>query len=96
LPCEALSWDAGLDHARHKYVLLSDHRDALEAHLTAHGVPTRKHYATPVHQEPAFGSNSRLPVAERLTKRALSLPIFAQITDAELERVTQALESFEA
>jgi len=96
VPGEPLSWAAGLNHARHKYVLLTDQRDALEAHLSAHGVPTRKHYATPVHQEPAFGSKTHLPVAEDLTRRALSLPIFAQITEAELDRVIRALESFKA
>lgn len=93
-PGEPLRWSVDLNHARHKYVLLSDRRDALKTHLAAHGVPTRNHYATPVHQEPVFGSDLRLPVAEDLTNRALSLPIFAQITDAELDRVTQALESF--
>lgn len=94
LPTAPLRWNSALEHARHKYVLLSDKRDALEAHLSAHGIPTRKHYATPVHREPVFGAPVHLPMAESLTRHALSLPIYAQITQDEVGRITGALQSF--
>ncbi len=98
LPVEVLTWPAEVLHVRHKYVFLTDQRDALEAHLKSLGVPTKRHYGTPVYQEPVFAhvvpQEAVFPVAQRLSERALSLPIYAQMDDREIEHVTNSIAGF--
>jgi dTDP-4-amino-4,6-dideoxygalactose transaminase len=66
-------------------------RDALERYLGEAGVSTRIYYPTPPHLTPAYRSEREgfpaLPVAERLSKDILSLPLHAHLTDADVDRV---------
>jgi dTDP-3-amino-2,3,6-trideoxy-4-keto-D-glucose/dTDP-3-amino-3,4,6-trideoxy-alpha-D-glucose/dTDP-2,6-dideoxy-D-kanosamine transaminase len=87
----------GVDHAAHLAVVETDRRDALVAHLAAHGVRTDVHYPVPDHRQPAIAAEHadvRLPVTERLATSVLSLPLFPELTDAEVGRVAEALRSF--
>ena len=84
----------GRTHVFHKYVVRSPDRDALREHLRGHGIPTLVHYAAPLARQPMFDGRCRelpCPVAERACAEVLSLPIHAQLTDAEVERVCAAL-----
>ena len=86
------------DHVFHLFVVRSNERDALRAHLDAENVASAIHYPTPIHLQPAYadlglGSGS-LPVAERLAVKSCSLPIFPTITAEEIERVAAAVASF--
>jgi dTDP-4-amino-4,6-dideoxygalactose transaminase len=98
LPVTRLRWPAATRHVWHKYVLLTPEAPALARHLAAAGIPTRRHYARPLHAEPVFAGlvapDSRFPGAERLAAEALSLPIHAQLTPAEVARVAAALAAF--
>ena len=53
------------------------------------------HYATPLNAEPVFSeyvdSGSKFPEAERLSREALSLPIYPELEDSEVEFVCQQL-----
>jgi len=97
-PVTVLTWDPECTHAYHKYIFITEDRDAWKAHLKAAGISTRVHYETPLHREPVFQNyaENRLPcpVSDQLSKTALSLPIYAQITDDELDRITTALRGF--
>lgn len=97
-PVQLLTWDKKCTHARHKYVFVTEDREAWEAHLKGAGIPTRVHYDTPLQREPVFAKYAQnhlpCPVADQLSQTALSLPIYAQLTEAELDRVTTALRSF--
>jgi dTDP-4-amino-4,6-dideoxygalactose transaminase len=66
-------------------------RDALRQALTERGIGTGVHYPVPVHLQEAceFLGYRRgdLPVTERLADEVLSLPIYAELTDAEVEIV---------
>lgn len=88
----------GLRHAWQKYVLLSPERDHLRAHLASRGVPTAIHYARPLHAEPIFaGCPQRapgFPVAEAMAARALSLPMHAHLTEAEIDGILGAIRDF--
>jgi dTDP-4-amino-4,6-dideoxygalactose transaminase len=89
----------GSDHVFHLYVVRSDARDELRAHLEAEGVASAIHYPTPIHLQPAYadlgqGSGS-LPVAERLAGEICSLPIFPGIEPAEIDRVAAAVAAFD-
>ena len=84
----------GRTHVFHKYVVRSPARDALRDHLHGHGVPTLVHYAAPLARQPMFDGRCRelpCPNAERACAEVLSLPIHAQLTDAEVDRVCAAL-----
>jgi len=82
----------------HQYVIRTNARDRLRAHLDAEGIDTGIHYPVPLHRQDAwrraYGESPSLPRAERLAAEILSLPIFPELTDAEVERVASAVESF--
>ena len=79
------------------YVLrvLGGRREALMGHLTTHGVGSGVHYM-PNHLQPLFaaGGQKSLPRTERIFGEILTLPLFADITDREVETVVSAVESF--
>lgn len=103
----ALAFDAALPHipeecaqAYHMfYVLLPslEVRQALIAHLKVHGIMSVFHYL-PLHVSPMgqrFGGRAGdCPVTERISDRLLRLPFHGHLTDADLERVVDAIRSF--
>jgi dTDP-4-amino-4,6-dideoxygalactose transaminase len=85
----------GHRHVFRAYTILVDNRDEVRRHLAASGIETRVYYAPPVHLQPAyrylgFGSGS-FPVAEAVADRMLSLPIFPEMTDGQIDHVISAL-----
>jgi dTDP-3-amino-3,4,6-trideoxy-alpha-D-glucose transaminase len=84
--------------AWHLYVVRTPHRDALRAHLSAHGVETGVHYPVPPHRQPAFAGTAlarlALPGAEQLAGEVLSLPMGPHLTPAEQDRTIDAVLSF--
>lgn len=82
----------------HTFVVQADEREALIAHLAAAGIGTAIHYPTPIHlmtvgrklghQEGDF------PVTERLASRILSLPIYPELTLAQVDQVAGAVLEF--
>jgi dTDP-4-amino-4,6-dideoxygalactose transaminase len=98
LPLKLPVEGAATAHAYHLYVVRSDRRDALQSHLAACGIASGRHYPWPVHRQPGLAARARLPaplnVTERIAGEILSLPIFATITDAQVDRVIGAVRSF--
>ena len=82
----------------HNFVIRTERRDALMAHLLEQGVDTRVHYPIPIHlQDAAKHLGYRLgdfPNAERYAKTMISLPIYPELTDAEVRHVVDAARSF--
>lgn len=79
----------------HLYVVQLDDRDAVRAALDAAGVGTGIHYPVPVHLQPAYAhlgyKTGACPVAECLAGRILSLPMFPEITDQQVDYVVEQL-----
>ncbi|HEY7269145.1 MAG TPA: DegT/DnrJ/EryC1/StrS family aminotransferase [Dehalococcoidia bacterium] len=80
------------------YVLATPHRDALRAQLDAQDIASDIHWPEPPHLQPAFaalgyGAGS-LPVTERLCTEVLTLPMFPEMTDGEVDRVCAVLSRF--
>ena len=79
----------------HQYVVRTSDRDAWRDALGGCGVGTGIHYPTPIHLQPAFESVGQgvgtCPVAEQLADEIVSLPMFAELEDAELNHITAAL-----
>lgn len=83
-------------HVWHKFVILTEKRDALAAALALQDIPTRIHYSQPLNREPLFGSDpstDELPNANNYCRRTLSLPIHSHLSADEVDRVIAAVRS---
>ena len=85
-------------HCYHLYVIRSPRRDALRQHLQKRGIGTSVHYPTPVHRQAAYRhleyAEGDLPCAEWACRQVLSLPLYPELTDGELEHVATAVREF--
>jgi dTDP-4-amino-4,6-dideoxygalactose transaminase len=80
-------------HAYHLYVVEVAERERFRAALSTAGVETAVHYPRPIHLQPAYrdlGAGRDLAVSERLCETIVSLPIYPELTDAEVEQVSAA------
>lgn len=88
----------GNEHVWHLYTVRVPNRDRLLTEMHAAGIGVGIHYPVPIHLTPAFAklgyARGAFPVAERTAKELLSLPLFAEITPQQQERVASALLSF--
>jgi dTDP-4-amino-4,6-dideoxygalactose transaminase len=81
----------------HQLTVRTGRRDELAAHLAAAGVRAMIHYPCPIHRQPALagrGEPPRLPVSEAAAREVLCLPVFPELTDAEVAQVIAAVRSF--
>lgn len=94
-PLELPTQAADRRHAWHLYVVLTPGRDAIRAALQRHGIHTGLHYPVPVHLQKAYAHLGHqpgdFPVAERIARQCLSLPLFPELTRARQDRVVEAL-----
>jgi len=83
-------------HVYHAYTLRADERDALQAALQEKGIQTGIHYPVPVHLQPAYAElvhTLALPQSEKAAAEVLSLPLFPELTNDQIQRVATALTS---
>ncbi len=94
LPLEA----PGVESAYHLYVVRHPRRDRLREHLQAKGVGTAMHYPLPLHLQKALAHLGHkagdFPVAERAARDCLSLPVYPDLTDAQVEYVAAVIGEF--
>jgi hypothetical protein len=88
----------GATHVYHLYVTRSVNRDRWQALLKARGVGSGVHYPCPVHLQPAYAARVALgpggcPETERAAREVLSLPVYPELTDADVMTVCAALEA---
>ena len=85
---------AGARHVYHQYVVRSPRRAALQAYLRSQGIGTLVHYPSAVHQQPAYQSRISLAGSllhsERTAAEVLSLPIYPELTDSQVDSVAEA------
>lgn len=89
---------AGATHVYHLYVVRSSQRDALRAFLHDRGVEASVHYPTPIHRQPAYEARLSgchpLPETEHAVQQILSLPIYPELPDKDVETVVGAIRAF--
>jgi len=82
----------------HQFTLRHPRRDALREHLAGLEIGTDLIYPKCLHQQPCYSQLNvrpgRLPVAEQAAATCLSLPIFPELTDAQVEAVINGVNSF--
>lgn len=94
LPREA----AWAESVYHLYVVRHPRREDLKKHLEANGVGCALHYPLPLHLQKCYASlgykEGSFPVAEKAARECLSLPIYPEMTDAQVQRVAQVIHDF--
>jgi dTDP-4-amino-4,6-dideoxygalactose transaminase len=82
----------------HQFTLRHPRRDALREHLTKQEVGTDLIYPVPLHLQKCYAHLGRgrgsFPVSERAAETCLSLPIFPELTDAQVDHVIQSINAF--
>ena len=85
-------------HVYNQYSIRTKRRDSLATFLKARGIGHAIHYPTPLHLQPAFRQfadpDLALPVAETVCKEIISLPIFPELEEAEIQTVISTLHEF--
>ncbi len=93
LPTTAL----GNDHVHHIYAIRVKNRDLVLRLLAERGISAAIHYPIPVHLQEAYRSlgyrPGSFPVAERCAEEFLSLPMYPELCQAQLDAVAQGLEA---
>jgi dTDP-4-amino-4,6-dideoxygalactose transaminase len=88
----------GFRHIFNQYVLRVRRRDELRAHLSQNGVGTEIYYPVPLHAQKCFAylehDPTDFPQAQRAAAEVLALPIYPELTAAQLEYVVQQIASF--
>jgi dTDP-4-amino-4,6-dideoxygalactose transaminase len=91
---------ANATHVYHLYVLRCDDRPRLMAHLRADQIGCAVHYAEAVHVQKGYAEKSvlpkdRLPVTSAIVDKILSLPMYPELADAEVDRVIASLRRYD-
>ncbi len=88
----------GCESVYHLYVIQTKSRDRLAAYLKDHGIACQVHYPQALHQLEVFRymdlKAGSYPIAEEICSRALSLPMFPEITDSEIGQVVDRIRAF--
>ena len=81
----------------HIFPLLCRHRDAMQAWLRSQGVGTMIHYPIPPHRQDCYREwrDLQLPITEAIHAEELSIPCNQTMTDDEVTRVVEAINSFQ-
>ncbi len=73
-------------------------RDKLQKYLGEKGIATGLHYPVPLHLQPCFSNfgyrKGEFPITERLAETGLSLPMFPELTEAQIEYVSTSIHDF--
>lgn len=93
--CEILGPNEGVVHAWHKFVVKVQNRDYVKAKIEVEGIETKIHYETPLPEyESAFDytnyAHDLYAGAREHSQKVLSLPIYPELTDSEVEAVVKA------
>jgi dTDP-4-amino-4,6-dideoxygalactose transaminase len=79
----------------HLYVLELSNREEVRTALAQEGIETGIHYPLPLHLQPAFAdiaAHGSLPVTERVAARILSLPIYPELADEDVDRICDIVQ----
>ena len=88
----------GVQHVWNQYVIRVQRRDELRQYLAAAGIGTEIYYPIPLHLQQCFAylghRPGQQPEAERAAREVLALPVFPELTPAQIEHVAGTIERF--
>ncbi|PLX85974.1 MAG: erythromycin biosynthesis sensory transduction protein eryC1 [Desulfuromonas sp.] len=82
-------------HVYHQYTLLSESRERIQKALTEAGIASAIYYPIPLHRQDVYAeqfASVELPVTEAVAQKVLSLPIFPELTEAQVDQVCDVIE----
>lgn len=88
----------GCWHVYHQYTIRAPRRDELQAYLREMGIGTMVYYPVPLHMQEiyadlALGEGS-FPEAEQVAKEVLSLPVFPELAEEQIQQIASAIRQF--
>src|SRR3989344_1774935 len=82
----------------HLYMIRTKNRDNLQKFLSEKGISTVIHYPIPIHLQKAYASlgykKGSFPIAEKLASEIISLPMFPELKNKEIEYVVESIKEF--
>jgi len=86
----------GKRHVYHLYVIRTKKRDGLLEYLWSKNIFCGIHYPTPIHKQNAYKecANENFPVTEQYAKEILSLPMFPELTEEQIQYVAKHIKIF--
>jgi dTDP-4-amino-4,6-dideoxygalactose transaminase len=82
----------------HQFAIECEDRNELQQFLSRQGVPTMIHYPIPMHHQKGYKRAGlpelHLPVTEKLSETILSLPLYPELKDEEIEYITRQVKEF--
>jgi len=98
LPVRLLACSPRASHVFHQYVIRAHRRDELRKFLSDRQIGSETYYPLPLHLQPAFSylglKTGDLPVSEQAASDVLALPMFPELTDAEIGWVVESIADF--
>jgi dTDP-4-amino-4,6-dideoxygalactose transaminase len=91
----------GYRHVYHLYVIEARRRDEMLEYLNDAGIEAKTHYPIAIHQQEGYpwgqpaDRNVSLPLTERSAASVVSLPMFPELTQAEIEYVVETVRAWE-
>ena len=88
----------GADPVWHIFAIRTENRDELRVYLNENGIETNIHYPIPIHMQKAYENleieEGTLPIAEKVAKQELSLPMYYGITDEQVDYVISMINNW--
>jgi len=82
----------------HVFAIEIENRDKLQEFLKENGIPTLIHYPIPIHNQKAYQDagfdGGQYPVTEKLSRRILSLPIYPELTNEQVDYISSKIKEF--
>jgi dTDP-4-amino-4,6-dideoxygalactose transaminase len=82
----------------HLYVIRTPKRNELQKYLSENGIGTGLHYPIPLHLQKAYSNNGlgkgMFPITEKIASEILSLPMYPQLTEEQVEYVATTIKNF--
>jgi dTDP-4-amino-4,6-dideoxygalactose transaminase len=82
-------------HVYHQYTVLTEHRERIMPALAGQGIASAIYYPIPLHRQEVFAESYRdcsLPVAENVARHCLSLPIFPEMSEGQVNEIVTAIK----
>jgi dTDP-4-amino-4,6-dideoxygalactose transaminase len=97
-PVRLLARSPQAKHVFHQYVIRAQRRDELRQFLTGRNIGSEIYYPLPLHLQPVFSylglKAGDMPVSEQAAREVLALPMFPELTEAEIRWVVETIADF--
>jgi dTDP-4-amino-4,6-dideoxygalactose transaminase len=82
------------EHIFHQYTILHEQRDSIQKALNKQKIGSAIYYPIPIHKQPLFDGkydHISLPITDKLTTQCLSLPMFPELTQEQIEEISHVI-----